>query len=76
MTRYSLRTAECSFRDLFYAARQGGTVVIFDENGHEVELVATPKVIPQPLKAGSARGLIQMAEDFDAPLEDFAEYLE
>jgi len=73
MKRYSLLTAESSFRDLFYDARQGGTVVIFDEGGHEVELVATPKVIPQPLKAGSARGLIKMAEDFDEPLEDFAE---
>lgn len=27
-------------------------------------------------KAGSAEGLITMAEDFDAPLEDFQEYME
>ena len=73
MKRYSLRTAESSLRDLFYDARQGRTIVIFDEEGREVELVAPPKVTPQPLKAGSARGLIKMAEDFDEPLEDFAD---
>ncbi len=26
--------------------------------------------------AGSAKGLITMADDFDAPLEDFREYME
>lgn len=30
----------------------------------------------QPRKAGSARGLIQMSDDFDEPLEDFREYME
>ncbi len=29
----------------------------------------------QPRKAGSAKGEIIMADDFDAPLEDFAEYM-
>ncbi len=27
------------------------------------------------IKAGSARGKIKMAADFDAPLDDFAEYM-
>jgi hypothetical protein len=29
---------------------------------------------PVRRKAGSARGLIEIAPDFDAPLSDFAEY--
>ena len=29
-----------------------------------------------PCKAGSAAGKIHMAPDFDAPLEDFKEYME
>ena len=29
-----------------------------------------------PCKAGSAKGKIWMAPDFDAPLEDFKEYME
>lgn len=27
----------------------------------------------QPRKAGSAKGLIQMADDFDAPFEDYSD---
>ena len=30
---------------------------------------------PRKRKAGSAKGEIIMADDFDAPLEDFAEYM-
>lgn len=30
---------------------------------------------PRPRKAGSAHGLIKMADDFDAPLDDFAQYM-
>lgn len=30
---------------------------------------------PKKRKAGSAKGEIFMADDFDAPLEDFAEYM-
>jgi len=28
-----------------------------------------------PIKAGSAKGLITIADDFDEPLEDFKEYM-
>lgn len=35
--------------------------------------VAAPKV---RRKAGSAKGLITMAHDFDAPLEDFRAYMQ
>ena len=34
---------------------------------------ASPKPAP---KAGSAKGLIHVAPDFDAPLEDFKPYME
>jgi hypothetical protein len=30
---------------------------------------------PAPRKAGLAKGLIKMKDDFDDPLEDFAEYM-
>lgn len=29
----------------------------------------------RPAKAGSAKGLIQMSDDFDAPLEEFKDYM-
>ena len=37
------------------------------------------KLVPMPPKpgrrAGSAKGMIRMADDFDEPLEDFDEYM-
>jgi hypothetical protein len=32
------------------------------------------KQVRQPRRPGSARGMIRMTDDFDAPLEDFQEY--
>ncbi len=35
----------------------------------------TESAKPRQRKAGSAKGKFVMADDFDAPLEDFAEYM-
>lgn len=40
----------------------------------QTENIETPKP-RKKRKAGSAKGEIFMADDFDAPLEDFAEYM-
>jgi antitoxin (DNA-binding transcriptional repressor) of toxin-antitoxin stability system len=75
MDRYSLRDAQAHLQQLIDDARQGKTVLILDENEQAVQLV--PVTTPQKVrKAGSARGLIKMSEDFDAPLTDFNEYME
>jgi antitoxin (DNA-binding transcriptional repressor) of toxin-antitoxin stability system len=47
-------------------------VLILDENNQAVQLA--PVRAARPRKAGSARGLIKIAPDFDAPLPDFDEY--
>lgn len=74
MERYSIREAQDHLPRLIVDARQGKTVLIMDENDQVVQLVpvTTP---PKPRKAGSARGQIKMAPDFDAPLADFDEYM-
>jgi antitoxin (DNA-binding transcriptional repressor) of toxin-antitoxin stability system len=74
MECYSIREAQDHLPRLIVDARQGKTVLIMDENDQVVQLVpvTTP---PKPRKAGSARGLIKMAPDFDAPLADFDEYM-
>lgn len=46
-------------------------VVIFPLDENETEIISE-KVRPQ---FGNARGQVTMREDFDAPLEDFAEYM-
>jgi antitoxin (DNA-binding transcriptional repressor) of toxin-antitoxin stability system len=73
--QYSLRDAQDQLQKLVDDAQHGKTVLILDENDRAVQLVpvvATAK----PRKAGSARGQIKMAPDFDAPLSDSGEYME
>lgn len=54
----------------------GEEVVITHEQKPIAKLVslAAPK-LKKRIKAGSAKGLIKIAEDFDEPLEDFKEYM-
>ena len=74
MERYSLRDAQDHLQQLIDDAQHGKTVLILDDNDQAVQLVPiTVKV--KPRKAGSARGLVKMAADFDAPLSDFDEYM-
>ncbi len=73
MERYSLQEAQDHLPQLVTDARQGKTVVILDGRG-AVQLVPLA-AIPAPRKAGSARGKIKMAPDFDAPLTDFEDYM-
>jgi antitoxin (DNA-binding transcriptional repressor) of toxin-antitoxin stability system len=72
MDRYSLRDAQDHLQKLIEDAQHGKTVVILDEQERAVQLVPVP--VANPRKAGSARGQIKMAADFDAPLSDFDEY--
>ena len=51
---------------------ESGEVLIAKDDQHIVKLVPVLGTKPVP-QFGSAKGLITMAEDFDAPLEDFEE---
>ena len=75
MQQVSLDEAKTQLPDLVDAALNGDEVVIAKDNQQLVKLVMTQ---PKPRRrAGSAKGLIVfMADDFDAPLEDFKEYME
>jgi antitoxin (DNA-binding transcriptional repressor) of toxin-antitoxin stability system len=54
----------------------GGEDVLLVHNGHgTVRLVPVPPSEGRP-QFGSAKGMITMSDDFDAPLEDFREYME
>ena len=76
METYTVTNAQNSLNQLLADAHQGKTVVITAENGWAVKLVPTPIKPNKPRKAGSARGQVWMADDFDDPLEDFADYME
>lgn len=81
MIRVSVDDAKTQLSDLIDAAVRGETVLIETEKGeqgtHVVQLVAVPQQTRRKRKAGSAKDLIiYIADDFDAPLEDFREYME
>lgn len=58
---------------LIDAALRGEEIIITDGNDLSlVRLTPTTPVKPRP-KFGSAKGLIEMSDDFDEPLEDFKE---
>jgi prevent-host-death family protein len=65
--------AKIQLVDLVEAAMSGETVLI-TKDGQQVQLVPVARS-PQRPRFGTARGHIWMADDFDAPLPDFDEYM-
>ncbi len=60
--------------DLIEAAFRGETVFITKDNQQSVQLIPITQPKHRP-SFGSAKGLIVMDDDFDAPLADFSEYM-
>lgn len=68
----SLADATATWPALVTAIMRGEPIVLLCDDGTRVRLVAEVRHAP---KFGSARGLIEMSDDFDAPLDDMAEYM-
>ena len=60
--------------DLIDAALRGEPVFITRDDQSMIQLVPL-KLTLRPRKAGSARGMVKMSDDFDAPLGDFSDYM-
>jgi antitoxin (DNA-binding transcriptional repressor) of toxin-antitoxin stability system len=74
MEAFSLEEAQNRLDDLVQDALQGKAVYIQLNDQQIVQLVPLPTK-RQARKMGSARNLITMSPDFDAPLSDFDEYM-
>lgn len=59
---------------LIEAALRGEQVVIAQDDDHAVRLVPVP-IRRRNRRAGTAKGLFTISPDFDAPLDDFDEYM-
>jgi antitoxin (DNA-binding transcriptional repressor) of toxin-antitoxin stability system len=73
MQQIEINEVQKHLTDLIETALGGEEIVITQDDQPVLKLVR----IPMPnirRKAGSAKGLIAMADDFDAPLEEFQEY--
>ena len=68
-----LDEAKAHLLDLIEAAIRGEDVYILQDDHPVVQLVPVEQA-KRHAQFGSAKGLVVMAEDFDAPLEDFSEY--
>ena len=73
MTRVSIDTAQKELSNLIRDVVRGGHVVITQDAEDVAEIVPVTKAKPKP-QFGSAKGLISIGEDFEAPLPDFEEY--
>jgi antitoxin (DNA-binding transcriptional repressor) of toxin-antitoxin stability system len=75
MVQVTVEEAKDQLQNLIAEAINGETIVITQDGQQAVQLVPTSVAngSKQPRKPGSAKGMIQMSEDFDAPLEDFKE---
>jgi prevent-host-death family protein len=72
LTEHEFQVAEAKarFSEVVQMAMLGGSVIVTKENRPVVRIVA---IKPAKRMPGTGKG-IRMAEDFDAPLDDFAEY--
>lgn len=78
MIAVSVNEAKAKLSELIHKLKPGDELIITDQNVPIARLV--PVVSPpqrQPRRPGTLRGtVLYMAPDFDAPLEDFKEYME
>ena len=74
LRQVTLSEAQTHLPDLVEAVKKGETVLIAENNLPVARLVPVKQIGRHP-QFGSARGLIAVADDFDAPIEDFGEYM-
>ncbi|MDQ6604638.1 MAG: DUF2281 domain-containing protein [Chloroflexota bacterium] len=75
MIQINLEDAQAQLPELVRAAMRGEEVVIVADSTTGKELVRLALIgTKRARKAGSAKGLFTMREDFDDPLPDFDEY--
>ena len=77
MTQVSIQEAQARLTDLIHDLTPGDEVVITENNQPVARLVPTAAPGYKPRRPGTLRGtVVHMAPDFDAPLEDFQEYMQ
>jgi antitoxin (DNA-binding transcriptional repressor) of toxin-antitoxin stability system len=76
MSTITIQEAQARLSDLIHRLTPGDELVITENNQPVAKLAHTQAKKQWPCKAGSAKGKIHIAPDFDEPLEEFKEYME
>jgi antitoxin (DNA-binding transcriptional repressor) of toxin-antitoxin stability system len=74
MVKVTIKEAQSKLPDLISAVLEGEKVLIQTEENHRIELVPLKKQSTR--KFGCAKGLIEISDDFDEPLDDFKTYIQ
>jgi antitoxin (DNA-binding transcriptional repressor) of toxin-antitoxin stability system len=75
MSSVTLEEVQARLPQLLKQLEPGEELTITDQ-GEPLALVKKAERTTWPCKAGSAKGKIHIATDFDDPLEEFQEYME
>ena len=78
MSQVLLEDAAAQLHKLIDQARSGEEVVIVDDSTPVAKIVPVSAEKPKELRPGYGSGkddILYMAADFDAPLEDFKDYM-
>jgi prevent-host-death family protein len=77
MSTVTLEEAQARLPELIAKLRAGDEVIITDHAVPVAKLVGDHNGSAKVPRLGTAKGkILYMADDFDAPLEDFKEYME
>lgn len=77
MSSLTVQEAQAKLSELIHNLKPGDEVVITDHDEPVARLIATEQRLRKPRRPGTLRGTVTyMAPDFDAPLDDFKEYME
>lgn len=74
MKQFNIAEAKAQLSELVKRALAGEEIVIARDNKPLVKLVNIATAVEKKRVAGSARGRVRMAADFDARLPDFTPY--
>jgi prevent-host-death family protein len=77
MTTVSVQQAQATQSELIHRLTPGEEIIITENDKPVARLVPVALPQRQPRRLGTMRGtVLYMAPDFDAPLDDFREYME
>lgn len=77
MSSLTVQEAQAKLSELIHSLKPGDEVVITENDQPVARLVPAEQRQHTPRRPGTLRGTVKyMAPDFDAPLDDFREYME
>lgn len=77
MSSLKVQEAQAKLSELIHSLKPGDEVVITENDQPVARLILAEQRPHIPRRPGTLRGTVKyMAPDFDAPLDDFSEYME